>query len=207
MTAETRATCAAPAKIFSISRALLPSSGTGPGQSIATLPGASGQSCGASGAERRAHIRDRVELLVVDRDQLGGVLRLRDALGHHQRDRLADMHARARARAPGGTARSAWLPLRPMSGGCSEVEPTPAASRSLWVSTATTPGAARAAAMSIDLMRACACGERTNTRIGLVRLRRVLDETPEPAHQRVVLDARLEMMVMLLGHLIHARSP
>jgi len=36
--------------MFAICFALLPSSGTGPGQSIATLPGASGQSCGAPSA-------------------------------------------------------------------------------------------------------------------------------------------------------------
>ena len=43
----TRATCAAPAIAASTSRALLPSSATGPGQSSAILPAASGHSCGA----------------------------------------------------------------------------------------------------------------------------------------------------------------
>ena len=76
----------------------------------------------------------------------------------------------------------------------------------MWVSTATTPGAARAASVSIDVMRACACGERTNTACAWFVLRRVLDEAAEPLHQRVVLHARLEMMVVP-GRLIHALSP
>jgi hypothetical protein len=42
--------------------------------------------------------------------------------------------------------------------------------------------------------------------IGLVGLRRILDEAPEPAHQCVVFDARLEMVV-LIGVLIHVALP
>ena len=48
---------------------------------------------------------------------------------------------RSRASA-GRNGTISFAPLRPTSGGCTEVEPTPAASRSVWVSTATTPGAA-----------------------------------------------------------------
>src|SRR5207237_6557496 len=39
----------------------------------------------------------------------------------------------------------------------------------------------------------------------LVRLRRILDEAPAPANQRVVLHARLEM-TMLVGRLVHAAA-
>jgi hypothetical protein len=63
----------------------------------------------------------------------------------------------------GRNGTTSLLPLRPASGGCSAVEPTPAASSSLCVSTATTPGADLAADASIELIRAWACGERTNT--------------------------------------------
>ena len=41
--------------------------------------------------------------------------------------------------------------------------------------------------------------------VQLVRLRRILDETAAPAHQRVILHARLEMMVFVDG-LIHAAA-
>ena len=44
-------------------------------------------------------------------------------------------------------------------------------------------------------------------RIGLVRLRRVLDEAPAPLNERIILDARLEMMIVLASCLIHARPP
>ena len=44
------------------------------------------------GLERRTQIRDRVQFLIADRDQLGRILRRREALGDHQRDRLAAMH-------------------------------------------------------------------------------------------------------------------
>ena len=98
LTTVTRATWAAPEKIAAIAGALLPSSGTGPGQSSATLPGAS-EKAAAHRGERGAHVGDGVELLVLDHDLFGGVLRLRDALGDHQRDRLAGMqHALARER-------------------------------------------------------------------------------------------------------------
>jgi hypothetical protein len=43
--------------------------------------------------------------------------------------------------------------------------------------------------------------------IGLVRLRRILDEAPKPADQCVVFDARLEMVIVLLGVLVHVALP
>ena len=39
-----------------------------------------------------ARVGDGGELVVFDRDEIGGVLRLRISLGQHQRHRLADMH-------------------------------------------------------------------------------------------------------------------
>ena len=104
---------------------------------------------------------------------------------------------------------TSFVPSRPASGGCTEVEPTPAASISLWVSTATTPGAARAASMSIDADARMRVRRAHEHAIGLVRLRRILDEAAEPADQRVVLHARLEMMVVwsCRSDLIHAASP
>ena len=53
-------------------------------------------------------------------------------------------------------------PPRPGSGGCCETLPWKSFN-SAPVSTATTPFIALAAAVSIDLMSAAACGERTNT--------------------------------------------
>jgi hypothetical protein len=43
--------------------------------------------------------------------------------------------------------------------------------------------------------------------IGLVRLRRVLDKTPAAPDERVVLDTRFELMLVLGSFLIHARPP
>jgi hypothetical protein len=38
-------------------------------------------------------------------------------------------------------------------------------------------------------------------------LRRILDEAPKPANQCVVFDARLEMVIVLLGVLVHVALP
>src|SRR3954469_22550645 len=43
--------------------------------------------------------------------------------------------------------------------------------------------------------------------VGLVRLRRILDETAASTDEGVILDARLEMMIVLASCLIHARPP
>src|SRR6478736_6465637 len=44
-------------------------------------------------------------------------------------------------------------------------------------------------------------------RIGLGRLERVFDEAPAPTHERIILDARLERVIVLACCLIHARPP
>ena len=75
----------------STSLALASGSGARPGQSTAMLPGASGQTCGAPGAHGLAQVDRRRALLVVDRDELGAVLRGGQRLGDHDRDRLADV--------------------------------------------------------------------------------------------------------------------
>ena len=146
--------------------------------------------------QRRARIGDGGKLLVVDRDLFGGVLRLRDCVSATtSATGWPTCITRSRASA-GRNGMISLAPLRPTSGGCTEVEPTPAASSSVWVSTATTPGAARAASMSIDRDARMRMRRAHEHAVGLIRLRRVLDEAPEPAHQRVVLDARLEMMIV-----------
>ena len=45
-----------------------------------------------AGCLRRVHGDDRIQRLVVDLDQVGGVLRREFGLGDHHRDRLADIH-------------------------------------------------------------------------------------------------------------------
>ena len=105
-----------------------------------------------------------------------------------------------------------FAPLRPMSGGWTEAEPTPAAASSLWVSTASTPGIARAAVVSIDFTMACACGEAHEDAARLILLRRILDEPAEPPHQRAASSTRGSKMVMvvLVGRCVHgglAHSP
>ena len=103
---------------------------------------------------------------------------------------------RSRASA-GRNGTISFAPLRPTSGGCTEVEPTPAASISLWVSTATHAGRG-ACRLRVDRrMRACACGERTNTAWAWFGCGASSTKRPSPLHQRVVFHARLEMMVVL----------
>ena len=86
-----RATYFAAAKIASISRALAAGSAAGPGQSMARLPGASGQICGAPGASAARASVTGGERIVFDGDELGGVLRRGGAFGDDHRHRLADM--------------------------------------------------------------------------------------------------------------------
>ena len=195
MTTDTRATCAAPAKIrFDPARiAAVVRHRAGPVER--DIARRLGKELRRTGRERGAHIGDRIELLVVDRDLLGSVLRLRDAVGDHQRDRLADMqHALARERRAerhdqlGAVAADE----RRMQRGRAD------AGRLQFLVREHRDHAGRGARrrVSIDVMRACACGERTNTRMSLVRLRRILDEAAESLHQRGILHARLEMMIV-----------
>ena len=160
-------------------------------------PAPRAKSCGASAASAARTSATAVELLIVDRDQFGGVLRLREAFGDHQRDRLADMHhalARERRAERHDQLGAVAADERRMQRGRAD-----AGRVQVLCGSAPRRRRARRAPPRCrsTLMRACACGERTNTRVSLVRLRRVLDEAAEPPHQRVVLHARLEMMVVL----------
>ena len=152
-----------------------------------------------TGCKRCAHVSDRIQFLVLDRDELGGVLRERGAFGNDQRDRLADMqHAFARERR---TERHDEL------GAIAAVE------RGMQ------RGRADAGRLDVlvrqhrdDAFRRAGCGDVDRAdarmrvrraherRMGLVRLRRIVDKSSKPAHQRVILDARLEMMIARLIH-------
>ena len=66
---------------------------------------------------RLAGIGDRRQHLVIDLDLLGGVLRLRQRLGDHDRNRIADITGLARARAPGAAPSSSAS--RPWNGSSS----------------------------------------------------------------------------------------
>ena len=82
------------------------------------IAGRLGKSCGAPASAPRAASIDRRQFLVVDRDQLGGVLRRRER-SPRPPSRPARRHAsRGRRPAPGGTASTSLAPLRPTSGGC-----------------------------------------------------------------------------------------
>src|SRR5436190_1506788 len=91
--------------------------------------------------------------------------------------------------------------------------------RALLPSSATGPGQSSAMLPGASEKSCGACGvdvDRCDARVRvgrahehgvrLVLLRRVLDEAAEPLHQRGILHARLEMMVVS-GRLIHAFSP
>ena len=54
------------------------------------------------------------------------------------------------------------------------------------VSTACTPGRARAAAVSIDTIRACACGERSTAACSMPGQPQVVDVRDRSAHERRV---------------------
>ena len=97
---------------------------------------------------RALHVGDRLERLVLDADPLGGAARLLGMLGGDERDRLAEVED--------AVDREHRL--------VGELEPV-ASSRpgtSACVSTACTPGIVDAPReMSIETMRACACGLRS----------------------------------------------
>jgi len=66
----------------------------------------------------------------------------------------------------------------------------------------------RTGSLDVDRADACVRVRRAHERrIGLVRLRRVLDKTPAALNQRIVLDARFEVVLVCVSGLIHARPP
>ncbi len=125
---------------------------------------------GRSRGSGRGRIGHRRQRLVVDRDALGGVLGGRDRGGDHHRDRFADeprLVARQRPMRRDECGRAVLIVQhdlgrmgreRRVRDGLEAV-----GQRSCPVNTASTPGAARAFAVSIARMRACACGERSMT--------------------------------------------
>ena len=105
-------------------------------------------------------VDDRRQHFVVDLDQLGGVLRLPQRLGDHDRDVVADVRT-----LPCASDRMRRLLHRlavdvgdqPAAGQAADF----ALARSSPVKIATTPGDFSALSLRIDLILACACGERT----------------------------------------------
>ena len=131
---------------------------------IGDVVGALGMDLRLAGLEGGRGVGDRVQGLVVDLDQLGRVAGLGPGLGDHEGHVVADIaglvgdqdrvlgHRRLRRRRGSPSARSReWSCCRPPRGRRA-------------VSTASTPGAALAAAVSTPLTFACAWGERTTTR-------------------------------------------
>ncbi len=113
-----------------------------------------GRMAGAKFAGRRVGREQFGQTLNLDRHQVGGVLGGIGVAGEHHRDRLADI-----AHAFGGEDRLT-VRLEPFDAGEAEIDRRNSAT-SAAVHTATTPGAARAAAVSIATMRPWACAERT----------------------------------------------
>ena len=98
----------------------------------------------------------RAERIEVDVDQLGGVLGDGPGGGDDRGQRFADVaHGVVGQQAPrqglGGGIGSMWVMGR-----------APAAARSAWVTTATTPGRRRALVVEMARIRAWATGLRTN---------------------------------------------
>ena len=166
------------------------------------IPGSVGKELRRAVGKRGAHVGDRIELLIIDRDLLGGVLRLRDALGDHQRDRLAGMqHALA------GERRAE---RHDQLGAVAAVERRMRRGRAdtgrlqILVGEHRDHAGRPARRLGVDRPDARMRVRRAHEhRVRLVLLRRILDEAAEPLHQRGILHARLEMMVVP-GRLIHA---
>ena len=120
------------------------------------LSGQSSQTRGAPGFDRVGGRGDGGQRLVVDLDQLGGVRRLCIGLGDHEGDVVADpAHAVLRQRRDSGD-RYIGLPSRRFWPPGTGRSPHPERFQSAPVSTASTPGAALACAVSIDLIFAWA---------------------------------------------------
>ena len=111
----------------------------------------------AAGVEGGRRGGDRRQVLVVDLDQLAGVLGQVAALGDHHRHRVADQAHLVRA----SRLYSAAGPPPPIIASSGSGPRTVISSRSSPVSTATTPGSARAADASTARTRPWASGERT----------------------------------------------
>ena len=161
LTTPMRATCGADAMMRSTSRALA-SSSLKPGQSTAILPGASGQSCGAPGAiaARTSTAAASSSYSTTTRSAASS------AASRVSATTSATAWPTCITRSPASAGRNgtcSGLPPLPGSGGQRDTLPTPAFSMSAAVSTASTPGKPRAPSISSLRMRACACGERTNT--------------------------------------------
>ena len=116
-----------------------------------------------TGGARGRSDRHRRQRRVIDRNPLGGVQRQVAGLGDDQRHRLADIADRAlgqqRLRREG--ERLAGLTTLASGDGHSGFSPSARASTA--VSTASTPGKARAALVSMRSIRAWAWGERSTT--------------------------------------------
>ena len=127
----------------------------------AWLSGHSSHTAGAPGAtasSERHHGRQR---LVVDLDRLGGVLRLVERVGDHERHRIADVaHALVRRAAAAGARRPASRRAAcAASSGAAGRAPGPRDRRRS--ARGARRASSRASAASIARMRACACGERS----------------------------------------------
>ena len=127
------------------------SSGSSPPMSTMFVPAPG--TAASRRARRVLRIDDRRQRVVLDVDQLRGVLALVAAVGEHHRDRLAD-EARP-CRRPAAAA-----PSRPGTS-ATAVSGSAASARSSAVNTATQPSSRSAAEVSIATIRACAIGERT----------------------------------------------
>ena len=142
---------------------------------------------------RRLDRDHRIERLVVDLDQIGGVLRRERGLGDHHRDRLADIHRRARAPARGGAASTSLPPSRPGSGGWRVTLPWKSF-RSSPVSTATTPLIALAALGVDRLDVGGGVGRADEHRIGLAGQGRVGHVAAKSPQELVVFDPGRALM-------------
>ena len=150
-------TCFALAKAASVA-SLLPNISLN-----AMLPfGLSSQTLGAPSLAASSRLTTRRQRLVVDFDQFGGVARLRERLGHHEGDAIADVtHALGVEDGLPGTmalGRTEILRHRMRSQLAEMVGLCVGAGQH-----ASTPGAAFALAVSTRLIRAWACGDSTVT--------------------------------------------
>ena len=176
-----------------------------PGQSSARLPAASGHSCGAPGACVASIVDHRIERLVVDLDQIGGVLRRECGFRDHHRDRLADIHhALARQRMPVRHQQLAAVAARQrrMARHAADTGGVDIRGGHDRDHAAHFPGRVRvdAADAGMGVRRA---HER---RRGLTGLGGIGNEAAVAAHEIVVLDARM-MMGVAVGLGVHGELP
>ena len=124
------------------------------------LPGASGHTCGAPGltASRRstAGVRSSYSTVTSSAPSCAAV-----SVSPITMATASPMWRTVLPASAGRNGRISFVPPRPATGGCWEILPSLASSMSAAVSTASTPGTAFAAVVSIDLISAKAWGERT----------------------------------------------